>query len=403
MWVSVAWAPTDKLPQAFAQLLAASVALLIAFAHIVPGGLDLIARVPGTGWLVGHLSGTSGRATVDASGLAEGLGGFLATSLYVGWFPVPGFPIAVRCVGLTLAIGYVWEAVLQAVIDPGWYSIDVPPGRGMRVFRIAIPVILASIIAFVLLSWNATDARVSPVIRTLLAASPLAYYIAWAVFDVVLRASATSLGNARSLWRWDAWGEAHSSVKNTLVFLNQYVEEPNPDLGEIRSLTRNALIVVDEFRGQLLRDPAADAAEGSVGELWGSVLRTLGKPRQTRCILSPESAALRLSATDYQIAQRVLPDLLSNALKAGAATIEARCTVGGYPARVLVELADNGVGIRDADLSDPVTSLRVLRARLRARGGDLRHSINEHGGTTALAYWLTERVPQPIDPGPAEG
>jgi hypothetical protein len=341
--------------------------------------------------LVDHL-GTFRRAAVDAPGLAEGLGAFLAGSLYAGWFPLAGLPAAVRSVGLAMAVCFGWETVLQAVIHPGWYNRDTPPGHAMRVFRYTIPAIFAGFITFVLLPWNAATTQVPLSVRILLSASPLVYYPLWAAFDIMLRASVTSLQNSQNLWRWDVWGDAHGSVKNTLVFLNQYVEEPEPDLEEIRSLTRNALVVMDEFKGQLVGDRAQDPAGGSVGELWGSVLRALGSPRRVRCTLDGESARVRLSATDYQVARRVLPDLVSNALKAGASAVDARCSVGGQPAQVRIEIADDGVGLTADDISDPRSSLRILGAWLGERKGGIRHSANPAGGTTAVAYWRADPV-----------
>jgi hypothetical protein len=188
----------------------------------------------------------------------------------------------------------------------------------------------------------------------------------------------------------DVWGDAHGTVKNTLVFLNQYVEEPEPDLEEIRSLTRNALVVMDEFKGQLVGGRAQDPAGGSVGELWGSVLRARGSPRRVRCILDGESAQVRLSATDYQVARRVLPDLVRNALKAGAGAVGARCSVGGQPAQVRIEVSDDGAGLTADDMSDPRSSLRMLSAWLGERKGDIRHAANAMGGTTAVAYWCAD-------------
>ncbi len=291
-----------------------------------------------------------------------------------------------------MAIAYGWEAVLQAVIDPGWYSLATPAGHAMRTFRYAIPVIFAGIITFVLLPWNAIAAQVPLILRILLSASPLAYYLVWASYDVMLKASATSLRNAQHLWRWDVWGDAHGSVKNTLVFLNQYVQEPDADLDEIRSLARNALIVVDDFRSQLVGNQARDPADGAVSNLWRSVVRAVGTPRRVSCVLDDESAQVRLSSTDYQVAQRVLPDLLSNALKAGASIVSARCAVSGQPAKVQIEITDNGVGLSEDELRDPQTSLRMLRARLRERQGDLWHSPNAAGGTTAVARWRADGV-----------
>jgi len=391
MWITLAWAPASELPRAFAQLLVATAGLLLAFASITPGGRELVARVPGTAVLVNHF-GTFRQAAVDAPGLAEGLGAFLAGSLYVGWFPLTGLPVGVRSVGLAMAVCYGWETLLQTVIHPGWYNLDAPPGRALRVFRYTIPAIFSAFVAFVLLPWNAADAQVPLVVRILLSVSPLVYYPLWGAFDIMLKASVTSLRNSRNLWRWDVWGDAHGSVKNTLVFLNQYVEEPEPDLEEIRSLTRNALVVMDEFKGQLVGGRAQDPAGGSVSELWGSVLRALGSPRRVRCVLDGESAGVRLSATDYQVARRVLPDLVSNALKAGASAVDARCSVGGQPAEVRVEIADDGAGMTADDISDPRSSLRMLRAWLRERKGDIGHSANEAGGTTAIAYWRADRA-----------
>ena len=391
MWVTLAWAPAAELPRGFAQLLVATAGLLLGFASITPGGRELVAKVPGTAVLVNHF-GTFHRAAVDAPALAEGLGAFLAGLLYAGWFPLAGLPVGVRSLGLAMAVCYGWETVLQAVIHPSWYYLDAPPGRAMRVFRYIIPAIFAGFIAFVLLPWNAADSQIPLIARILLSASPLLYYLLWAAFDIMLKASVTSLRNSQNLWRWEVWAEAHGSVKNTLVFLNQYVEEPEPDLDEIRSLTRNALVVVDEFKGQLIGGRSQDPAGGSVGELWGSVLRALGSPRRGHCVLDSESARVRLSATDYQVARRVLPDLVSNALKAGASAVDARCSVGGQPAEVRVEIADDGAGLKADDMTDSRSSLRMLSAWLRERKGDIRHSANAAGGTTAVAYWRADRA-----------
>ena len=120
------------------------------------------------------------------------------------------------------------------------------------------------------------------------------------------------------------------------------------------------------------------------------MLRALGSPRRVRCVLDSESAQVRLSATDYQVARRVLPDLVSNALKAGASAVDARCSVGGQPAQVRIEIADDGAGLTAGDISDPRSSLRMLGAWLGERKGDIRHSANAAGGTTAVAYWRAD-------------
>jgi hypothetical protein len=388
MWVTLAWVPASELPWGIIQLLVATAGLLLGFASITPGGREMVARALGMAAL-DHF-GSFGRAAVDVPAVAEGVGAFLAGSLYAGWFPLAGLPAAVRSVGLAMAVCYGWQVLFQAVIHPGWYNRGTPPSRWMRAFRYAIPAIGAGFIAFILLPSKAPDTAVPLFARILLSASPLFYYPLWAAFDIMLKASVTSLRNSQNLWRWDVWGDAHGSVKNTLVFLSQYVEEPEPDLEEIRSLTRNALVVMDEFKGQLVGGRGQDPPGGSVGELWGSVLRALGNPRRVRCLLDGESARVRLSATDYQVARRVLPDLVSNALKAGASAVDARCSVSGQPARIQIEIADDGTGLAPDDMSDPRSSLRMLSAWLSERKGDIRHSANAAGGTTAVAYWRAE-------------
>jgi signal transduction histidine kinase len=394
MWITLAWAPAGQLPRAAAQLGLATLALLLAFAHIWPGGVDLLARLRGLRGLAEHLGSTSGRATVDAAGLAEGAGALLATWVYVGFLPVPGLPRAVRAAGLALAVAYSWDAVLQAVIDPGWYSRAFPPRAGMRAFRYAIPPIFCLIITFVIWPWAAIDTAVPLAERILLALSPLAYYPVWVTFDVMLRASVTALRNSRTLWRWDAWGDAHSTVKNTLVFLQSYIEEPDPDLEEIRSLARNALVVIDEFRGALVGSPDAGPASGApggmVGDLWESVLRALGSPRRVRFTLEGDSALIRLSPTDYQVARRVLPDLMSNAIKAEATCVSARCTVAGDPAQVRVEVTDNGAGLPPGGAARPGGSLQRMGARLGDRAGGVEHAPAASGGTTAVAFWRAD-------------
>jgi hypothetical protein len=77
-----------------------------------------------------------------------------------------------------------------------------PPSRAMRVLRATIPVIFAGFVTFVLLPWSAVDTQVPLLVRILLSASPLVYYPLWAAFDIMLKASVTSLRNSQNLWRW---------------------------------------------------------------------------------------------------------------------------------------------------------------------------------------------------------
>jgi hypothetical protein len=120
------------------------------------------------------------------------------------------------------------------------------------------------------------------------------------------------------------------------------------------------------------------------------VLRALGSPRRVRCVLDGGSAPVRLSGC--QIARRILPDLVSNALKAGASAVDAHCPAGGQPAEVRIEIADDGAGLTAGAMSDPRGSLRMLRAWLGERKGGIRYSPNVSGGTTAVAYRRADRA-----------
>ncbi|MCM3922918.1 ATP-binding protein [Frankia sp. AiPs1] len=405
MWVTLCWMPADELLRAAACLTVATAGVLLAFTHTSEEALDRLDRLPGAGRLAAHLSTTQGRATVDASGLAEGLGMALATTLYVGVTPVHGLPAPLRTAGAVLAIGYVWDAVLQAVIDPGWYNREQPPDRGMRIFRPTIPVILAGLVTAFVWPWSDTGHEVPSAVLVLLAASPLLYYPAWAAFDVLLRSSAAQVLRATTQSRESAGTDIHSLIKSPLVLLHQHVLDREPELAEIRRLSWAAILNVEAVRRDLSGvAPPLDAPQ-TFDELWRTftaIVPATDKPRMT---VDAASMSVVLSPTDFQLTQRVLPDLATNALRSGASEVSVACrkTIRGGVREVHVEVTDNGPGIAattsiaptaDGTLpghlpGGPAGSLRALEAGLRRYDGAI--TLVDRSATGARGTWAHAR------------
>ncbi|GAA3041597.1 sensor histidine kinase [Actinokineospora globicatena] len=383
VWLTLLWAdPADRVRGA-AHLLVGTGAVLLAFAHVRPETLAALGRVPGLRRLVGHLTSTSGRATVDASGLAEGAGALLATWLFAGPFPLASLPPGVRVVGLVLAILYVWEAVLQAVIDPGWYSVEQPPPRGMRVFRYTFAPVLSSIILVGAAPY--TEHAVSTAAWLVLSATPFLYYPVWAAFDVLLRASVSHARTSHLLNRQEIAIDLHSQVKNSAGLLQRYVDEPAPVLAEVRSLAREVLMRVEELRRDVL-DVHRDQRRRHFGDLWETTQRVLPSHWRPACVLR-DGAEVVLGPADAQIARRVLPDLLTNALNAGAESVELTCWADAD--EVVLTVRDDGPGISPDDLDRPHGSAALLRGRLVLFGGDIEWTATGVG-TLVRARWRTQ-------------
>lgn len=392
MWVTLAWADPAERWRGAAQLSVGSLAIVLAFAHTSKGALGRIRALRLIRRLADHLMTTEGRATIDASGIAEGAGVLLATWLYVGWFPLAGLPPVVRTIGLCLAIAYVWNAVLQAVIDAGWYNVKTSPHRGMAVFRRFIPLIHAGLVTFVLWPWSPHVLEVPLSVRVFLSASPLLYYPVWVVFDLMLRASAAQLAIGIARFRSEVAADVHSAVKNPLGFLISYLNSPDPDIDEIRTLTRNASVFVDKLREDIAEVRSSDRHPGEVQDLWWYVQRAFPPDRRHTCSLTEGSGEVRLSSTDYQLAQIIILDLVSNAMAAGGERITVTCSAAGPPdGRVEISVTDDGIanGLGKVDFRRKGSSLDGLAQLLAHRGGRLSHDVGP-GMTVARASWLTD-------------
>jgi len=389
MWCTLCWMPAAELPRAAFCLAVATAGILLAFVHSSERALDRLDRFPGAGRLVAHLSTTQGRATVDASGLAEGLGMALATTLYAGIAPVHGLPPAVRTAGVVLAIAYIWDAVLQAVIDPGWYNRAQPPSRGMRIFRPTIPVILAGLIAAFVWPLSDEGREVAPAVLVLLAGSPLLYFPAWAAFDVLLRSSAVQVRRASAQACENAGTDMHSLVKSPLIILHQHIHTRQPELAEIRRLSWAAILNVEAVRRDLSGIAPPPEAPQTFDELWRTFTSIVPFTDQRRMIADAGSLAVVLSPTDCQLAQRVLPDLATNALRSGASEVSVACwkAVDVGSRHVHIEVVDDGPGI-GASTGLPLAVDGTLPQRLPGGPGSslwaLDDSVRRHGGAITL-------------------
>lgn len=396
-WLTLLWVPPGEAARAAVQLAIASLAVGLAFAHTDPDVLDRLGALPGLGRLADHLMSTDGRATVDASGLAEGLGVFLVTWVYVGPFAVGGLPVAVRITGLSLAIAYVWDAVLQAVIDPSWYNDRRPPPIGMRRFRRTFPLVLTALNLAALGSYSDAAREVPAAVRGVLAATPLLYYPVWVVVDLMLDAAAQQLRVAERHWRADIASDLHSAVKNPLTLLQTQLAAADPPLEETRSLVREARIAVEDLRRQLETPDAelTSRATRPLGELWETVHRTLPTAARDRCHLARGTADLPLYDADRLLVHRVLADLLTNAVTHGGQDVQVRLELaqavnGGT--QLLLHVDDDGPGVPELVLADPRSSLRLLRDRLQRLGGTL--TLRPPPGGRVTASW-------PVHPGGA--
>ncbi|WP_225845935.1 hypothetical protein [Streptomyces sp. HPF1205] len=374
--LAFAGSPGASLPRAGLQLLPGVLGLVLAFGHSFSETLPLLRRVPAAGPLVRHLTNARDKATVDASGLLEGVGILLATWLFVGPFPLPGLPVGIRTAGLVVCIAYNWSAVLQAVIDAGWYSVTDPPPHGMLVFRRVIPPAHCLVLGAVMWPWSTAAGEVPAGVVAVLCLSPLLYYAVWAMFGAMLRAAVHTALAQRHLARFNSASAVHSMLKNSVGVLARYAEQddPPPDLGHLRSLSREVLIGVEEARQAILRSDGSGQS-GSVREVWlqlNPLIEHTWRGRHEECELAGD-VDLQLTSTDYQRARSLLSDLMMNALKAHArrVRIEFRVRDPVRPELCLLRVSDDGQRFPPGAARDPRTSLKVQDVLLARYGGGI--------------------------------
>ena len=402
LWVLLAWFPADELPRAAAQLLMVSVGVSMAWVvQTQPGLLDRLAsaRIAPLRKTAGHLRSAHARATADLSGLLEGFGIILALLLYGGPISVRPLPLPVYITGVILITAHVWSAFAQVMTDASWYNPDQPPARGLIGFRPWIPAAVAAIETLLIMSptHSGSDRLPGGLVLPLLLVGSIVLLLPFTmVFEVMLRAGLEACEISMSEVRRTDSITVHSLVKNGAHALIRQVHTDRGADEETRSLADSMLILAEEARQMMLEGgPPAE----TVALLWDCVLQMVPGDRRAGMILDAKSRGLQMRKTDYGLARRVLPDLVTNAWKAGAQRVEVavrheepqHIETERDPGRVqrpwvTVSVDDDGPGM-PAQSAGPRTSLRILGEHLQRFEGAVVAEQRDSGGTRVLARW----------------
>ena len=394
LWILLVWFPARSLPQAAAQLLMVSAGVSTAWIQTQPDTLDRLASGPVAPIrkAAGHLRGVRGRATADLAGLLEGFGMIVALLLYGGPISVRPLPTPVYVAGLILITAHVWNAFAQVMTDASWYNPDTPPARGLVAYRPWIPASVAAIeIVLIVAPGHSAAGRLPAglIIPLLLAGSIVLLLPFTMVFEVLLKAGLEACEISMGEVRRNDSITVHSLVKNGAHALIRQMQADAGADRETRSLADSMLILAEEARQMMLGGgPSAE----TVALLWDCVLQTVPGDRRGGMILDAGSRQLRMAKTDYGLARRVLPDLVTNAWKAGAQRVEVavsqerqQANAAGRP-WVTVSVADDGPGL-PAQPTGNRTSLRILDDHLHRFDGAVVAERRDGGGTRVLARW----------------
>jgi signal transduction histidine kinase len=412
LWVLLAWFPASDLPRAAAQMLMATAGVGTALVQAHPALLDRLesVRIAALSRTAEHLRSARSRATADLSGLLEGIGMIVILLLYAGPFPVRPLPLPVYVIGLVLITAHVWSAQAQVMTDASWYNPDPAPAPGLVAFRPWIPAAVAALEITLILSPTVSAQPRLPaglVIPILLAGSVVLLLPFTMVFEVLLRAGQEGCEISMGEVRRNDSITVHSLVKNGAHALIRQIQADQGAGEETRSLADSMLVLAEEARQTMLGGgPPAE----TVALLWDCVLQTVPGDRRAGMVLDADSRRLQMRKTDYGLARRVLPDLVTNAWKAGARRVEvtvrhedpppgpgdggsADGANGKHPARpwVTVSVADDGPGM-PAQAPQPAqagsrTSLRILDEHLHRFDGAVVTEQRADGGTRVLARW----------------
>jgi len=399
LWLLLPWFPATALPRAAAQMLMVSTGVTMAWIQTMPSVLDQLAsgRFAPLRKTAGHLRGARSKATADLSGLLEGIGMIVVLLLYAGPVPVRPLPMPVYVIALILITAHTWSAQAQVMTDASWYNPDVPPARGLIKFRPWIPASVAAIELAVILSPTVSGLQRFPaglVIPILLGGSLVLLLPFTMIFEVLLRAGLEACDISMGEVRRNDSITVHSLIKNGAHALIRQVQADTGVGEETISMADGMLVLAEEARQTMLGGgPPAE----TVALLWDCVLQTVPGDRRAGMVLDADSRNLQMRKTDYGLARRVLPDLVTNAWKAGAQRVEVAVrhehpepSGNGTAPRpwVTVSVADDGPGIpAQAALAGPRTSLRILDEHLHRYDGAVVAERRAGGGTRVLARW----------------
>jgi hypothetical protein len=217
------------------------------------------------------------------------------------------------------------------------------------------------------------------------------------IFEVLLRAGLDACDISMGEVRRNDSITVHSLIKNGAHALIRQVQADTGVGEETISMADGMLVLAEEARQTMLDGgPPAE----TVALLWDCVLQTVPGDRRAGMVLDADSRNLQMRKTDYGLARRVLPDLVTNAWKAGAQRVEVAVRhehpePGGNGGNgtaprpwVTVSVADDGPGIpAQAALAGPRTSLRILDEHLHRYDGAVVAERRAGGGTQVLARW----------------
>ncbi|MCQ6553175.1 hypothetical protein NPS70_08200 [Streptomyces sp. C10-9-1] len=329
LWSVLPWAAPDQVVHAVLALAVVTVGTVASHVHARPWLIEYLDQLPGMRRLVSHLTGTRGRATVDLPGLLEGAGILIAGLAYVGPWGVAGISREAEIVALVSVVAYTHSVFLNVVLDPGFYAPSIPvelgpdrssgaPPLPLQWVRHAVPPGLTLIGATLFTpDWNPELAAIPIGLRVLLSASFLLLWVAWTCFDQVLSAAAATVKDCEQVVRLGAAQDLHSLAKNSIVSILTAVGSPHYQRSEVRGLTRNALVQLEEVRRAWLSHDTTGAG-GRLEDLWEAAIAVLTREWRERCHLDEAARDIKLHATDYQLVRRILSDLVTNALQANA-------------------------------------------------------------------------------------
>lgn len=409
LWVSLAWTPASARMHSALALLLASAGVVLSLLHAYPEArarLEVAGeRLPVLYRLFDHLDGARGRAAFNLPGLAEGFGMAVMGLALVGPYGPDGPGVSVTIVQLSAVMVFVTLVFVNIVCDPGYYAppqyVKLGPdqSRGaadkwLMLLRRLIPVGALLIAGGLFVpDWTASLTAVPRAARVCVVLGAGAVAVVWWSFDRILDAAVTTAVDSEREVRREACRDLHSMSKNGVSMVLAAEQSDQYERAEVRGLLRDTLVQIEEMRLDWL-DPGRGPG-GTVGTLWDAVLRVMGGELRERCVLDPGSASVALASTDYQLARRVLSDLVTNAVRAGAlkvlASVNVECASDARsegPVRIRIAVADDGPGMR-SDAVAQNSSLVVLNRDLGRKGGSIEFAAREDGGTRVDANWFS--------------
>ncbi|WP_330300348.1 hypothetical protein [Streptomyces sp. NBC_00503] len=411
LWASLAWTPASARTHSALALLLATAGAVLSLLHAYPetrARLEAAGeRLPVLYRLFDHLDSARGRASFNLPGLAEGFGMAAMGFALVGPYGPDGPGVSVTIVQLSAVMVFVTLVFVNIVCDAGYYapsqrvklgsdkSTGAADGR-LVLLRRLIPVCALLIAGGLFVpDWTASLTAVPRAARVCVVLGVGAVAVVWWSFDRILDAAvATAVDSERGV-RDMACRDLHSMSKTAISMVVEAERSDHYERVEVRGLLRDALVRVEEMRLDWL-DPGRGPG-GTVGTLWEAVLCVMPSGLRERCVLDPGCASVALPSTDYQLARRVLSDLVANAVQSGALKVVVSVSAGraadargGRVVRIRVRVADDGPGMcPDAPAQN--SSLVVLKRDLDRYQGSIEFAARKGGGTRVDAGWSSQQ------------